>query len=95
MIGQDDVGVELLQRRDRTLTRVDPKERARCVDPTDLALRELGVLSVVLDQEYPSRRGHGAQGPRGDGAGRFISSQYRPSCCAALVNSTKSTGLRT
>src|SRR6266851_2046315 len=58
-------------------------------------LPELGILWIVLDQEDTSRRGHGAQGPRGTGAARFMSNQYRPSCWAALVNSTKSTGLRT
>src|SRR5439155_1217245 len=35
------------------------------------------------------------QGRRGTGGARFMSNQYRPSCLAAWVNSTKSTGLRT
>ncbi len=95
MIGQDDVGDEIAQRRDHSLARFDPQERARGLDPADLALLKLGVRWIVLDYEDASRRGHGGQGPRGGGGARFMSSQYKPSCCAALVNSTKSTGLRT
>src|SRR5437667_1128976 len=95
MIGQYDVWVEIAQRRHHTLARLDPQEPAPSVNAADLALLELGILWIVFDQEDTSRGGHGAQGPRGGGGARFLSSQYRPSCCAALVNSTKSTGFRT
>ena len=59
MVGQDDVGGEISQRCDHALARVDPQECARDVGAPDLALRELGVLWIVLDHEDPSRRGHG------------------------------------
>ena len=75
MVGQDDVGDEIVQRRDHPLARVDPQERARGLDPADLALLKLGILWIVLDHEDASRRGHRAQGPRGGGGVRFMSSQ--------------------
>src|SRR3989442_15067776 len=51
MVGHDDVRDELVKRADHAIPRVDSPERAEDVGAAELALRERGVLRVVLDEE--------------------------------------------
>src|SRR5256885_11100102 len=85
MIGDDDVGDELAQGLDHAVSRLDPAERADDVGAADFALRQGGVLRVVLDHEDPHRGGHRAIASGAWGACRCVDSSSSrsyglPSC---------------
>src|SRR5437868_8146805 len=69
MVRDNNVGNELAQGLDHAVSGLDPAKRAEDVGAADLALRERGVLGVVLDYEDPDRcesrtMASGAWGPR-------------------------------
>ena len=93
VVGEHQVPLRTVERACQSRGVFHPLRDKLEIGARQLTHDQVGVVGVVLDEEYAERDRH-ATCPLGLGGASLRTSQYRPSCWTAFTNWSKSTGLR-